>query len=224
MAAGDTVAEMPTPNIPLPAVAAAAVIILAVTLACGLGGDAGATRPAMPIDRIAYINADGQLATVNPDGSDRKTLTRGEVADGGGRLGGIMAQPRQETRLYGWPVWSPDGERIAVSLISGLSPGDAEMSVQLLESDTGVGGTVFVNSAPLTIADGTPHYVQWSPDGRMLGITAATPEGISLYVVHAHPSDDETVTRARMPVVRGAPLYFDCRRTAWRWQYTAVKS
>ena len=83
------------------------------------------------------------------------------------------------------------------------------MSVQLLESDTGVGGTVFVNSAPLTIADGTPHYVQWSPDGRMLGITAATPEGISLYVVHAHPSDDETVTRARMPVVRGAPLYFD---------------
>lgn len=200
---------MPTPNIPLPAAFAAAAVILAVALACGPDGGAGAVPADMVINRIAYINADGQLATVNPDGSDRNTLTSGAVADGGGRPGGIMAQPLQETRLYGWPVWSPDGDRIAVSLISGSSPGNAEMSVQSLESSTGVGGAVFVNSAPLTIADGTPHYVQWSPDGRRLGVTAATPEGLTLFVVDADPSDGEAAPAEPLPVVRGAPLYFD---------------
>ena len=163
----------------------------------------------MVINRIAYINADGQLATVNPDGTDRNTLTGGAVADSGGRLGGILARPLQETRLYGWPVWSPDGDRIAVSLISGSSPGNAEMSVQSLESSTGVGDAVFVNSAPLTIADGTPHYVQWSPDGRRLGVTAATPEGLTLFVVDAHPSDGDAAPAQPLPVARGAPLYFD---------------
>lgn len=200
---------MPTPNIPLPAALAAAVLILAVTLACRPDGGAGAVPADMVINRIAYINADGQLATVNPDGSDRNTLTGGAVADSGGRLGGILAQPLQETRLYGWPVWSPDGDRIAVSLISGSSPGNAEMSVQSLESSTGVGGAVFVNSAPLTIADGTPHYVQWSPDGRRLGVTAATPEGLTLFVVDANPSDGDAVPAEPLPMVRGAPLYFD---------------
>ena len=202
---------MPIPSIPLSAALAAVVITLAAALACGLDGDAGPSHSDMAINRIAYINADSQLVTVNPDGSERNTLTAGAVADAGGRMGGIVASPhgREETRLYGWPVWSPDGQRIAVSLISGTAPGDAEMSVQLLESSTGVGGAVFVNSAPLTIADGTPHYVQWSPNGQMLGITAATPEGLSLFVVDANPADGETVTSAGMPVVRGAPLYFD---------------
>lgn len=200
---------MSAPNIPLPAAVAVAVVILAVTLACQSDGGAGPFVSAMPIDRIAYINAEGQLVTVNPDGSGRNTLTSGAVASIGGRLGGVVAQPLQETRLYGWPVWSPDGGRIAVSLISGASPGSAELSVQSLASGTGVGKAVFVNSAPLTIADGTPHYVQWSPDGRRLGVTAATPEGLTLYVVDADPTDGAASPREPLPVARGAPLYFD---------------
>ncbi len=163
----------------------------------------------MPINRIAYIDSHGQLVTVDPDGTERNTLTTGEVADSLPRMGGVMAQPTGETRLYGWPVWSPDGSRIAVSLISGLRPAEAEMSVQSLESSNGVGGPVFVNSAPLTIADGTPHYVQWSPDSQRLGITAATPEGLTLFVVDGNPVDGETVPASALPVVRGAPLYFD---------------
>ena len=188
-----------------------AVVVAALALSPACAVDTGPPVPdsTMSINRIAYIAPDGQLVTVNPDGSERSALTTGAVAGASERIGGVLAQPAQETRLYGWPVWSPDGSRIAVSLISGSSPSDAEMSVQSLESSNGVGGAVFVNSAPLTIADGAPHYVQWSPDGRMLGVTAATPEGLSLYVVDANPSDDAEVTAAGMPVVRGAPLYFD---------------
>ena len=187
---------------------AAAVVALALSPACAVAVDPPASDSPMPINRIAYIDSHGQLVTANPDGSDRHTLTTGEIAERQGRVGGIMGQPMSETRLYGWPVWSPDGSQIAVSLISGSRPAEAEMSLQILESASGVGGAVFVNSAPLTIAEGTPHYVQWSPNGQMLGITAATPEGLSLYVIESNPADGEPVTSG-MPIVRGAPLYFD---------------
>ena len=159
----------------------------------------------MDINRIAYIDSDGQLITVNPDGTDRHLLTSGTVA----RAAGILAQPQRADRIYSWPVWSPDGERIAVSLIKGSSPSDAEISVQSLEAATGLGGAVFVNSAPLTIAEGTPHYVQWSPDSRRLGVTAATPEGLTLFVVDAVPSAGSATPAEPLPVQRGAPLYFD---------------
>lgn len=200
---------MPSRNTCRPALAAIAILILTAALACASESESGTTNEPMPINRIAYIDPNGQLVTVNPDGTDRSTLTTGEVADSLRRMGGIVAQPETETRLYGWPVWSPDGNRIAVSLISGSRPSNAEMSVQSLESSTGVGGAVFVNPAPLTIADGTPHYVQWSPDSKRLGVTAATPEGLTLYVVDADPQDGEASPTAALPVVRGAPLYFD---------------
>jgi Tol biopolymer transport system component len=201
---------MPFRHTRWPAVVANAILILAaVALACAPGNESGAPNDPMSINRIAYIDSHGQLVTVNPDGTDRSTLTTGEIADSLGRLGGVVAQPMSETRLYGWPVWSPDGSRIAVSLISGSRPSDAEMSVQSLESSNGVGGPVFVNSAPLTIAEGTPHYVQWSPDSQRLGVTTATPEGLTLYVVDANPVDGETIPSAALPVARGAPLYFD---------------
>lgn len=179
----------------------------------------------MPVNRIAYIDAQGQLLTVRPDGSDRNAISAGAVADaaagngaddgdadapGAGRpLGGILAQPAGPIRLYAWPAWSPDGRRIAVSRIAADPAGDAEISVRSLDAATGVGGAVFVNAAPLTIADGTPHYVQWSPDGRRLGITAATPQGLTLFVVDADPADGDALPPAPLAVQRGAPLYFD---------------
>ncbi len=190
--------------------ALATVAYLILLLGCNLGEpETVNSDPAMTINRIAYIDSDGQLVTVQPDGTDRRILTMGEVADAGSRSGGILAQPLSRDRVYSWPSWSPDGSRIAVSLIASSSSGDTEMSVQSLESDTGVGGPVFVNDAPLTIADGTPHYIQWSPDGRRLGITAATPEGLTLFIADANPTDGAQSPRAPLAVQRGAPLYFD---------------
>ena len=159
----------------------------------------------MPVNRIAYIDPDGNLVTSNPDGSGRNLLTAGEVA----RAPGILAQPQRRDQIYSWPVWSPDSSRISVSLLSGSSPNDAQISLQSLESSTGVGGPAFINEAPLTIADGTPHYVQWSPDGRRLGVTAATPEGLTLFVVDATPSPETNSLNDPLAVQRGAPLYFD---------------
>ncbi len=159
----------------------------------------------MTINRIAYIDSEGQLVTSNPDGTGRNPLTVGAVA----RSGGILAQPQRRGMLYSWPVWSPDSSRIAVSLLQGDSPSEAQISLLSLESSTGVGGAAFVNEAPLTIAEGTPHYVQWSPDGQKLGVTAATPEGLTLFVVDASPRPASASPNAPLAVQRGAPLYFD---------------
>ncbi len=185
---------------------AAVTAVLLAAMACALDpGGAEHNEMSMTINRIAYIDTDGQLVTSNPDGSGRNPLTTGAVA----RAGGILAQPQRSDVIYSWPVWSPDGSRIAVSLLRGDSPSDAQISLHSLESSTGVGGAAFVNEAPLTIADGTPHYVQWSPDGQKLGITAATPEGLTLFVVDAASPPQSGPPSEPLAVQRGAPLYFD---------------
>lgn len=187
-------------------------ILLVVTtvslaaMACGSDpGRDGDNEMTMTINRIAYIDTDGQLVTSNPDGTGRNLLTSGAVA----RSGGILAQPQRRDMLYSWPVWSPDGSRIAVSLLQGDSPSEARISLHSLESSTGVGGAAFVNETPLTIAEGTPHYAQWSPDGQKLGVTAATPEGLTLFVVDAAIASQSGQLSAPLAVQQGAPLYFD---------------
>jgi len=135
---------------------AALTAVLLAALACALGpGAAEHNEMSMTINRIAYIDADGQLVTSNPDGSGRNLLTTGAVA----RAGGILAQPQRSNVMYSWPVWSPDGSRIAVSLLRGDSPSDAQISLHSLESSTGVGGAAFVNEAPLTIAEGIRDFL-----------------------------------------------------------------
>ena len=185
-------------------VAATAALLSTAACASHTGGAENNEIP-MSINRIAYIDNDGQLVTSDPDGSGRTLLTTGAVA----RAGGILAQPQLRDAMYSWPVWSPDGSHIAVSLLRGDSPSDAQISLHSLESSTGVGGAAFVNEAPLTIAEGTPHYVQWSPDGQRLGVTAATPEGLTLYVVDATLAPESGTPNVPLPVQQGAPLYFD---------------
>ena len=188
------------------AILVAATMILMVAVACSPDPDRTENNEtSMTINRIAYIDTDGQLVTSDPDGSGRSLLTTGAVA----RAGGVLSQPQRRDTMYSWPVWSPDGSRIAVSLLRGESPSDAQISLHSLESSTGVGGAAFVNDVPLTIAEGTPHYVQWSPDGQKLGITAATPEGLTLFVVDATPAPQSGSPAAPLAVQRGAPLYFD---------------
>ena len=58
------------------------------------------------VNRIAYIDRDGQLATTAPDGSDQRRLT----GDG---------------RFYQFPAWSPDSRQIAVIGGDGVARGCA---------------------------------------------------------------------------------------------------
>jgi TolB protein len=104
--------------------------------------------------RIAFINADGQLATLAPDGSDLRVLTEGEQ------------------RLQ-FPAWSPDSSKIATIGV------DREGSfIRILPDEEGAEGAEIYRSA-----DQGAIYLYWSPDSARVSFLANNPESaLALHV------------------------------------------
>ena len=146
------------------------------------------------VNRIAYIDNTGDLLVINPDGTGEERLT-GDVT------AGLVSQALQRGDAYFWPTWSPDGGRIAASRVS-VSGDGADLSVQVFGLAIGGVTSAYVNELPAPVADGTPHYIYWSPDGRQLSFLAPTPEGLTLFVRDLQ-ADDEAGA-----VAVGAPLYY----------------
>ena len=190
-----------------------AITLLIVTVACsGTGQDTGeqesrrgdlketATDVRPSVDRIVYVNREGQLYTVNPDGTDPVQLT-GALRAGERPGGGPLAQGLNLEDYYAWPTWSPDGTKVAASRVV-VRDGDLEVSVQMIDVTTVATTTVFRNDVPSLVADGAPHYFYWSPDSRYLAFLASAERGLTLYVW------DSVDAGSAAPVETGAPLYF----------------
>ncbi|PKB68016.1 MAG: hypothetical protein BZY81_03185 [SAR202 cluster bacterium Io17-Chloro-G4] len=161
------------------------------------------TGQEMTLDRIAYINSNGDLLTINPDGSDIKALTAGVQASTGS-TGRAIAQPLNLDRFYAWPTWSPDGSQIAVSRVQAAS-GGSQISLEIVNTTTVRERTAYVNTAGGLVAQGAPHYIYWSPSSRYLSFLASTADGLTLFV-----KDTEADAEA-VEVSVGAPLY-------WHWR------
>lgn len=146
------------------------------------------------VNRIAYIDNSGDLRLVNPDGTGGQRLT-GDVR------AGLLSQALERGDSYGWPTWSPDGTKLAVSRIS-ITGRNPDLSVQLFNLDTGGMLSAFENDVPAPVADGAAHYIYWSPGGRYLTVLAPTREGLALFVRDYHGNDDAAA------LVIGAPLYY----------------
>lgn len=146
------------------------------------------------VNRIAYIDNTGDLRLINPDGTGEERLT-GDVR------AGLLSQALGRGDSYSWPTWSRDGATIAASRVS-VGEADPEISVQLFDLATGRMISAYVNELPVPVADGTPHYMYWSPDDRQLSFLAPTPEGLTLFV-HDLQTDEEAGA-----VAVGAPLYY----------------
>lgn len=112
-----------------------------------------------------------------------------------------MAQPRDVSFFYSWPTWSPDGKKLAASLVE-VTGGQPEISVQVIDVATGAATTVFRNEVPGLVAENAPHYLYWSPDSRTLAVLASTPQGLTLFA-----ADTESLTEPTV-IESGAPLYF----------------
>ena len=125
--------------------------------------------------------------------------------------GGPAGTPRQvvaSTRMEQWPVFSPDGGRIA--FVSGRSGG---WGVWLANADGS-------NSQPLW-AD--PNYVSedpaWSPDGRTIAFDASREKHYQIYLISPeggaprrltdHPSDNRAASWSR----DGKRIYFTSDRS-----------
>ena len=102
--------------------------------------------------RVAFINPQGQLITVAPNGKDEHVLT-------------------PPTRRYQFPAWSPAGAELAV--IGANPDGGGVFTVQ---------DRAGAKLKTLYEAPAGPIYLYWSPDGEKVGFLANGAAGLELQV------------------------------------------
>ena len=110
-------------------------------------------------DLIVYNSLDGQIALIEPDGSNSWKITDGE-------------------RFYAWPLWSPDGRAIAFSGPERRTDGTEALALFVHSLKDRETRTVYVNERGMgPILPEMPHYPYFSPDGSRLAFMASVPSG-----------------------------------------------
>lgn len=129
------------------------------------------TEPASAgINRIVFVDPDGRLNTVAPDGSDLRLVTG-------------------EGTRYQFPAWSPDGSRIAAVGNNG------EQGLLAVLPDQQAAQVVDVYRS----ASRSPFYLYWSPDGQQVSFLANDPGGIALHLAPADGSAESRVLATGQP-------------------------
>ena len=165
----------------------ALMVVTAVVGQHGGTSDSGApVPPDLGVDRIAYVDADRQVHTVKPDGTDDVRISPDE-----GR--------------YTWPTWSPDGRRLLISGV--LHDGSDEPRVSLYAYNTYTRRLnelhVREPGVRFDVAFEAPHYPFWSPDGTRIAFIGATRDGLRLYL------DDVRDDAAPSPTLDSGPMWMD---------------
>ncbi len=116
------------------------------------------------INRIAFLNMDGELLTISPEGTEQHQLS-------------------PSGRRFEIPAWSPDGSEIAVTssgglyLFSDIDNAADQGAMRLLYEDR----------------DQAPFYLYWSPIGDQVSFLANHPGGLALYLADYKGSDGDGV-------------------------------
>ncbi len=115
-----------------------------------------------------------EIYTVNADGTELKRLTTIDVWPG------IPWNPG-----HLWPAWSPDGWKIAYTVVEGAE----EQDIYVMNAD-GTGQT------RLTAAAGRDNYPAWSPEGSKIAFSSdrAQPGILDIYVMNADGTDPVRLT------------------------------
>ena len=149
---------------------------------------------------VVFAVVGGRVILFEPAPTPREPLLA--VTDDVGRLytmdrtGGSVVEHSLTGIRFGFPGWSPDGTRIAVT---GEDGGD----IRLYVFDSAAGA----DAEPTLVydePDRPPFYLYWSPDGRQIAFLTTEPDGIALRLVPADGSAEARIVR------EGAPLY-------WAW-------
>ena len=139
------------------------------------------------MNRIAIVGNDERVRLVNPDALDSPYRT---VSSPGHRCA--------------WPVWSPDGESVTYSAYPAAGS-NGHGAFRVVSKPEGQAARAIYTNEPGTdaIAQHTPHYTMWSPDGSKVAFIAQTlSSGMSLMVAGADGAG------APERLIGGAPLYF----------------
>lgn len=139
------------------------------------------------INRIALINLEGDLETLEPDASSRRKLTQGD-------------------RFFQFPAWSPDSKRLAV--VGGNSE---RAGVFILNDDNALIPTESDSTQTVfESANSAPIYCYWSPDGNHLSFIAIRPDdqSLGLHIASTKTSLLRQEQRTKL-VALGRPCFWD---------------
>jgi len=146
---------------------------------------AAAQSPSSPAGLIAYVDADGRTAVRDPRGGDQSAA-----------FGGGLERAQ-------FPVWSSDGNRLAV-IVGDMSGG----RVDVIDVARGDATTTVYRPAGRA-----PIYLAWSPDDRTLAVLANRAGGglaLDLVDVARAVAGEPDAVRA---FAQGAPFYWSWSRT-----------
>ena len=139
------------------------------------------------VNRIVFINPDGELETISPDGSGRRRLTSGGL-------------------IFQFPAWSPNSRYIAALGLSSTHAG-----VFLVEDAPDA-----LSRSPQPIYESNrniPIYAYWSPDGQHISfITNRLAENaLGLHVVSLNDTllNGPTDIVGDNPIAVGQPCFWD---------------
>ncbi|RMG90421.1 MAG: hypothetical protein D6706_19590 [Chloroflexi bacterium] len=140
-------------------------LVIVAMLGSGIGGvfwfvslreepETAVSVPSVAVNRIAFINPNGQLVTMSPDGSNQRVLTDLNLR-------------------FQFPAWSPNGRSLAV--IGSQAGGGG---IFLISDEDEAEPEAIYNSTSQA-----PFYLYWSPDGRYLSFLVNHPGGIGLRLI-----------------------------------------
>ena len=158
------------------------------------------------MNQIAYIDPNGDLFTVGPDGDQQVRLT-GSLGIAKGASKESQLQLLRINEYYTWPTWSSDSTKLATSQVITRESG-TEITLQVLDSQTGSKEMIYENDRAGLIADGTPHYIYWAPIKNQVSFLAATVEGLAIFLW------DGTSGKPAVRIDSGAPVFYQWSRNA----------
>lgn len=163
---------------------------------------------------IAFVDEDRQIVVVDRDGrfhpltrdADHPGLWDVWARSASDQVGWVdtdrihpprpAADADERGSTYSWPTWSPDGRRLACFRFGRDDEGAATAFVHVLDVD-GVSAAELVN-----LDTRLPIYLQWSADGRYLGVLSQRDDRLMLSV--ARPDSPGIDTK----IADGSPLFF----------------
>jgi TolB protein len=125
--------------------------------------------------RLAVVDADGQLQTMDAAGGSATTV-------GGSGI------------RFTFPAWSPDGTRIAA-----IGQTAAETGVYIFAVDRS-GAASTEPAVVYRSADELPFYLYWAPDSRRVTFLTSEPDGLALRIAPADASSPAVSIRQGSPL------------------------
>jgi Tol biopolymer transport system component len=144
---------------------------------------AGVSAPSASVERLAIVGDDGNVYTMDRNGGAKVSLTNDAQ----------LERNAPVRRVYIFPNWSPDSQRIA---FVGLSSENAGKAFLYTASDK-VGKPTEIYSSE----DFFPFYLAWSPDSKRVAFLAQSDNDLSLNYANADASEKKEMDR-------GSPFYF----------------